>query len=176
MANEAREAVDAFLQVKMAADSALPPAKIAKAINRLPVSADAKALIMKISQITIRVGEQVIRLGRLIVSFSLDLAKRFPNTTFAVIIGLVMTGLVSQIAWIGPILVGFVGPILLIAGIAWGSVKDQREASLNRRIELLAKIGEADRDGLLDRLAILEGSFRAAEAVVIEQGGAKNGA
>ena len=167
------DAADAFLQVKMAADAALPPAKIEKAISRLPISADSKALIMKISQVAIRVGEHVVRLGRLIVSFALDLAKRFPNTAFVLIIGLVVLSLVAQ-TWVGAFLVGFVGPILLIAGVAWGAVKDLEQASIQKRIELLGKIGEADRAGLLDRLAILEGQFRAAEAVVVEQGGAKN--
>jgi hypothetical protein len=168
------DAADAFLQVKMAADAALPPAKIEKAISRLPISADSKALIMKISQVAIRVGEHVVRLGRLIVSFALDLVKRFPNTAFVIIIGLVILSLVGQIAWVGPFLAGFLGPILLVAGVAWGAVKDLEQASMQKRIELLARIGEADRAGLLDRLALLEGQFRAAEAVVVEQGGARN--
>jgi hypothetical protein len=110
----------------------------------------------------------------LIVSFALDLVKRFPNTAFVIIIGLVILSLVGQIAWVGPFLAGFLGPILLVAGVAWGAVKDLEQASMQKRIELLAKIGEADRAGLLDRLAILEGQFRAAEAVVVEHGGAKN--
>jgi hypothetical protein len=169
---EHEDAADALAALKFAAESALPAVKIEKAISRLPVSADSKALIMNISQVTVRVGREVLRVGRLVVSFAIDLAKRYPNTAFAVIIGLVMTGLISLIPWIGPFLAAFLGPILLIAGIAWGAANDLREASLRKRLELLEKVGEADRNGLLERLAILEGQFRAAEAVVVEQGGA----
>jgi hypothetical protein len=164
------------MRLKTAADNAASPDRIEKAINRLAISADAKALTMNVSQLVVRIGEETIRVGGLIVSFAIDLAKRYPKTAFGVAIALVVTALIGIIPWIGPFLAAFLGPIFLIAGIAVGATNDLRDSAITKRLELLEKVGEADRSGVLDRLAILEGQLRASEATEVQESGAASDA
>lgn len=166
---EAMPSPVAVMRLKEASDAVAPPERIEKAINRLAISADAKALTMNVSQLVVRIGEETIRLGGLIVSFALDLAKRYPNTAFGIAIALIVTALIGFIPWIGPFLATFLGPIFLIAGVTIGATNDFRENAITKRLELLEKVGEADRSGVLDRLAILEGQLRASEATEVRQ-------
>lgn len=158
---------------------------IRKQVNNLPISADAKALVMKIAQVSVRVGERMIRIGRLILGFVLDLANRYPNTAFALILTIVVTTLIGFIPWVGPFLAGFFGPLLGVLTLIVGGISDMRaralltrtsaqQAALEAQTELLDKLASAEKSGLLDRLPELTRLFDATERDVVLAGGAKN--
>lgn len=111
--------------------------KIDEHIRRLPISADAKALISNLAKTTWAVGEHVVQIGRRIISFILDLAKQFPNTAFGVIIGITLTALIAAVPFLGPLLAPFLGPLLIAFGLAAGAVQDMRETALRTRVAIL---------------------------------------
>ena len=48
-------------------------------IDQLPVSADAKALLMDLAELTLTVGGKVLAFGRKILAIVFDLASKFKN-------------------------------------------------------------------------------------------------
>lgn len=107
------------------------------ALDRLPVSADAKALLRDLAEVTITVGRQVLAIGRKIVAFALGLVNAFPNTLFGIILGVVLTMLVGSIPLVGFLLAPLVGPLLLAFGITMGAISDMRDGALRARVSEL---------------------------------------
>lgn len=108
-----------------------------KQLDRLAISADAKALLRDLARLSLTVGEAVLNVGRRIVGFIIDLAQRYPNTAFGVIVGVVITLLIAAVPFIGPFLAGFLGPLMMAFGIAIGALRDMGDASLRQRITIL---------------------------------------
>lgn len=98
-------------------------------IERLPVSAEVKALLFKLSKFTINVGGTVVRLGKKIVEVAIMLANKYKNTTLGLIIGAILTVLIAGIPWIGSALSGFLGPLLMLIGITKGLWEDLKKDS-----------------------------------------------
>lgn len=126
-------------------EDAVPLRKIERMIDRLEISADAKALIMDIASLTVRVGEMIIAIGRKVVSFALGLIKKFPNTAFGIVIALIVGALLGSafggIPLLGTVLVAKLKAILLIFGIAKGALTDMAGMPLRSAVdELVAKI------------------------------------
>tara|TARA_R110002124_G_scaffold114217_1_gene268770 strand:+ start:2738 stop:3241 length:504 start_codon:yes stop_codon:yes gene_type:complete len=105
------------------------------ALDRLPVSADAKSLLHDLANLTITVGKQILAIGRKIVSFALSLAKTFPNTIFGVILGVVLTVLIGSISLLGPLLAPVLGPLFVGFGLSMGAVNDMRNGDLHTRVD-----------------------------------------
>ena len=99
---------------------------IRERIESLPISADAKAILFDIAEITIDVGGKLVQAGRKILSFVFDLVQRFPNTTFGVLVGFVLTALVSSVPLLGPVLGALLGPLLIALGIGMGALADMK--------------------------------------------------
>jgi hypothetical protein len=108
-----------------------------KHLDRLAISADAKALLRDLARLSLKVGEAALNVGRRIVGFILDLARRFPNTAFGVIVGVVITLLIAAVPFIGPFLAGFLGPLMIAFGIAVGALRDMGDAELRSRVSIL---------------------------------------
>jgi hypothetical protein len=115
---------------------ALPPSKRAlrEQIDRLSISADAKAVLNDLLEIVIDVGGRMIAAGRQILAFILDLVRRFPNTAFGVIAALVISSLIASIPLLGLILGPLLSPLLLAFGLAAGAVTDLKDAPLRARV------------------------------------------
>jgi hypothetical protein len=143
-----------------AIDESMPLAQIEKMIHRLPISADAKGVVLSIAKVSVQLGDALLRVGRLIVSFIIDLARRFPNTTFGVVASIVVTMLIAAIPLIGSFLWPFLGPLLAAFGIVIGVTNDMRESALRARIGLLDRMAEAEKSGILDRIEAFERRFR----------------
>lgn len=111
--------------------------QLQKHIDRLAISADAKALLCDLGRLSMTVGDAVLQVGRRIVGFILDLAKRFPNTAFGVVVGVVLTMLIAAVPFIGPFLAGFLGPLMIAFGLTVGAVRDMGDASLRARMAAL---------------------------------------
>ncbi|TNC74921.1 hypothetical protein [Rubellimicrobium roseum] len=115
----------------MAVIADAPPRRdLSAALDRLPVSADAKALLHDLAKVTFTIGRQVLAIGRKIVAFALSLAKTFPNTIFGIILGVVVTMLVGSIPLVGALLASMVGPLLLAFGITMGAINDMRSGAI----------------------------------------------
>ena len=169
-----RVEADPLAQLAEAISESMSIAQIEKAVHRLPISADAKAIVIKVAGIGVQVGETLLRVGRMVVSFVIDLSKRFPNTAFGIVISAVVTGLIALIPWVGPLLFPLVGPLLAAFGIFFGWRIDTQAGALKARASLLDKMEAAEKSGLLDRIEAFERRFQAVEGALLDLGGAKN--
>lgn len=124
-------------KVLVAVNDSLPLRKIEEMLDRTDLSADAKSIVLEVASRTIVVAGQIVRIGRKVVSFALELAKTFPNTLFGVALALVMTALIATIPIFGAVLAGLLKSILLIFGIAQGALADMRSGELGSRFENL---------------------------------------
>lgn len=169
---------DPLAQLSDAISASMSIAQIKKAVHRLPISADAKAIVINVAEIGVQVGETLLRVGRMVVSFAIDLFKslreRFPNTTFGIVISAIVTALIAAIPWVGPFLWPLLGPLLAAFGIYVGMTNDMRESALRARASLLDKMEAAEKSGLLDRIEAFERRFQAVEGALLDLGGAKN--
>lgn len=108
-------------------------------IDRLSVSADAKALLNDLLDVVMDVGGRIIDAGRRILAFIFDLVERFPNTTFGVIVALVVSTLVASIPLLGLVLGPLLAPLLLAFGLAAGAIADLKDAPLRARVGALER-------------------------------------
>jgi hypothetical protein len=108
-------------------------------IDRLSVSADAKALLNDLLEMAIDVGGRIIDVGRRILAFIFDLVERFPNTTFGVIVALVVSTLIASIPLLGLVLGPLLSPLLLAFGLAAGAIADLKDAPLRARLGALER-------------------------------------
>jgi hypothetical protein len=138
--NDIASALEAALA---SVEESLTLRKIRGQIDRLAVSADAKALLMDIASMTVQVGEWIVAIGRKIVSFALDLSKRFPNTAFGIVIALVLGALVASafggIPLVGAVLVAKLQAIILLFGIAKGAMADMSLTSVGGEVDIFVK-------------------------------------
>lgn len=122
-------------------DLSNPPSKryLRDRIDRLAVSADAKALLYDLADITLDIGGKVVSAGRQILAFVLDLVKRFPDTAFGVIVALVVSSLIAAIPLLGVVLGPLLTPLLLAFGLASGALADLKEAAIRSRVSHLER-------------------------------------
>lgn len=115
---------------------ASPPSKrdLLASIDRLTISADAKALLNDLATITIEVAGKMVAAGRQILAFVLDMMKRFPNTAFGLIVALVISTLVAAIPLLGIVLGPLLAPLLLAFGIGAGALADLRSTEIRARV------------------------------------------
>lgn len=113
-------------------------------LDRLPLQADTKVLMGKLLGTTANVAGRIIEIGRSLLTFILDLVKRFPATSFGAIVGLTVTVLVGSIPFIGAILAPLIGPLLTAFMITNGALTDMRNGKIEKQIELFgAKLEQA---------------------------------
>lgn len=117
-------------------------------IERLSISADAKALLNDLLDVVIEVGGRVIAAGRQILAFIFGLVRRFPNTTFGVIVAMVVSSLITSIPLLGLILGPLLSPLLLAFGLVAGAIADLKDAPLRARVaDLERHFASATRNG-----------------------------
>lgn len=103
-------------------------------IDNLSISADAKALLADIKEVTIAVGEKLINIGRRIIEFAMAIVKKFPNTTFGLILGLLFGALISTIPVIGFLFGSIITPLMAALGFLRGIPEDLKDMALDRKI------------------------------------------
>ena len=132
----ARQRQDERDAAMKALNGARPLRAIVDQIDRMDISADAKALLRDLARITIRVGEVVIAIGRKALDFALELTKVFPNMVFGVIVGLIVGALVGSVPIIGPLL----APLAVAFGLAKGALEDVQDTGLRGRVADLERV------------------------------------
>jgi hypothetical protein len=108
-------------------------------LNRVELSADAKAAIAQLSDLTVTVGDKIIDVGRRIVAFVLELIRRFPQLTFCTLVALAMSALIGSIPFLGPPLSALLGPLLIAAGLGIGALAELRSGQLGESIDWLTR-------------------------------------
>lgn len=176
-------------ELKEAIRASATPVAIQEALNRLPIRADAKAVAMQIASVAVKIGGTILSIGRLIVDVAIKFASDYPNTTFAMILSIVVTMLIAMIPWIGPFLAGVIGPLLGALTILVGGISDWRTRALLMRVRLMnqidseaaasdlrrglmKKIDPDESADLVARIQELEKRFGGADREVRELGGA----
>lgn len=118
-------------------NSALPGRKLDALIERTNLSADMKALLSDLANITLKVGQTVLTIGRKVLTIAFDLLKAFPTITLGAIAALIITALIASIPLFGGVLAGMLSSILLVLGISAGALQDFRHPKLGERIDNL---------------------------------------
>lgn len=113
----------------------LEKSEIMNRLERMDISADAKVLLGQVADKTLEVGGRVIHLGRQILSFIIDLMRQYPNTVFGVLVGFVLSMLVSSVALVGAALGALLGPLLVALGLGIGAVADIENSIVRAKIE-----------------------------------------
>lgn len=103
-------------------------------IDRLNLAADAKALLSRIADITLRAGEFVIKVGRKILETIVGLISKFPKAAIGLIIGAAIGHLIALVPILGFLLGPIVTPLAMALGLALGLREDIRDAALKRAI------------------------------------------
>jgi len=99
-----------------------PKRKLYTQIQKLSISADAKALLFTMTDTVIKVGELLLPIGRAILGAALELLKIFPTLTLAVILSKFLPLLVP--AWFVKIkLAALISKIIPFFG-AYSDIKD----------------------------------------------------
>ncbi|WP_137109261.1 hypothetical protein [Rhodobacter sp. SY28-1] len=113
-------------------------------VDRLSISADAKSILMDVAKVTLAVGGKVIAIGRKILAFAIELAGKFQNVIFGVIIALIMSMVLATLPLLGPTIAALLTPLMVALGVGRGATEDFKNMSVQREI-----------DGLKQRMSIL---------------------
>jgi hypothetical protein len=108
--------------------------EIHRRLEQLDISADAKSLVMKLVDVSVSIGQTILSIGRKILTAILSLSKEYPNTTFGLVAGSVVSALVASIPLIGALISPILTPLFLAFGIASGAMNDMRERGLIARL------------------------------------------
>jgi hypothetical protein len=108
--------------------------KIMRMLDSLNISADAKQLLYQFSQVGIRVGKFILKIGRKILDFVCRIFEEFPNATFGMIFGAIAGALIASIPIIGFVLGPIFTPLAIIFGLAAGLKEDVKDKNLYRKI------------------------------------------
>jgi len=100
-------------------------------------SADAKGLLLRLATTTVKIGTTLVAIGRKVIQTVLAVAKFFPQTTFGIVIGSVLSLLVGSIPIVGFIVGPLLSPILLIFGIGGGALADFRRMHFEAKVKLI---------------------------------------
>lgn len=97
-------------------------------IERLPVSAEIKAFLFRVSKFTITVGKTLIGIGKRVMEITMLLLKKYPNTGLGVILGALLASLIGAIPLLGTALAAFFGPLLILFGLGKGLWEDVKSS------------------------------------------------
>ena len=130
--------IDAILEVE---NNILSKDKDLEFLERTNLSADSKAIILDISKYVIVVGKKLMSLGRKILTMVIQLLTTFPNTTFGLLMAMVLTalskGLFAGIPLIGVAIAGFLKSGLIIFGLTNGMISDMRSGKIGEGLETM---------------------------------------
>jgi hypothetical protein len=101
--------------------------KVKSYIEQLSVSAETKALLMKIAQFSISVGNTVVKMGKKILEMVIMLASKYKHAAFGMLLGALLASLIAAVPILGPPLAGFLEPLLILIGLGKGLWEDLKK-------------------------------------------------
>ena len=99
--------------------------------GRVALSGDQKALLFSLNDWVINIGRRTLHIGRKLLDLLIKLAVRYPNTSVALLVGLLVSYVFSHIPVIGDAL----GAALLAILALMGFVADWRQMAHQHPIE-----------------------------------------
>lgn len=97
-------------------DVSQPKSKIRKIIERMEISADAKALLFSLNDKVVKIGKILLPVGRAILGAALELLKLFPTLSLALILSKFLPLLLP--AWLVKIgVAGLISSFLTLLGL-----------------------------------------------------------
>ena len=108
--------------------------KIKSQIDNTELSADMKAVLYNIANVTVRIGDIVISAGRRIFEIATALINKFPNLTIGTLVGLVVATVIGgtlgsiTIAGAAPFagLAALISKLVVLLGVGKGFIEDLR--------------------------------------------------
>jgi len=125
-------------------------AKVKRYIENLDVSADMKAILSKLSRFSITVGKTALKIGKKILEIAIMLMSKFKIATFGLIVGALLTVIISSIPLIGAALATFLAPWLLLLGLGRGFLEDLKRdtpdlsSSIIDAVEIFAPLKKSE--------------------------------
>lgn len=104
-------------------------------IDRLNISAEGKVYLLSIAEVSLKVGNNLLSIGRKTVELIIHFCKSYPNTAVGLIIGSTAGLIVSSIPVIGWLIGWLVIPLLALLGLGVGVWMDIQEKSLKTNIK-----------------------------------------
>jgi hypothetical protein len=109
--------------------------KVIYEIQNLNIPAEAKAILVKIADLTITIGNRVLSIGKRILELTLYIVREYPNATTGLVVGAVIGLAFNFIPIIGHFISTIVTPLCMALGLAVGFWKDMKDKALKERIE-----------------------------------------
>ncbi|MDB9716409.1 hypothetical protein OAA72_06655 [Amylibacter sp.] len=120
--------------------------KIKSQIDNTELSADMKAVLYNIANVTVRIGDIVISAGRRIFEIATALINKFPNLTIGTLVGLVVATVIGgtlgsiTIAGAAPFagLAALLSKLVVLLGVGKGFIEDLRNNALKVEMDHVA--------------------------------------
>lgn len=103
--------------------------KLHDAIDKFNVSAEVKALLFSLADLTIKIGNTSVYLGQKMLELVAYFVKQYPKTTLGLVVGSVIALIINSIPVIGWVAGWIVTPLCLALGLAvgfWGDLQDKQ--------------------------------------------------
>ena len=108
--------------------------KLKNYIDNLNISPEMKAMLDSILNLTIKVGEMIVNIGRKIIEVVIYIVQQFPNMVMGTIIGFILGTLISSIPILGWIFGPIVIPALTFIGATYGLSFDMTDKNTKNTI------------------------------------------
>jgi len=120
-------------QVAKQIQNSLPPgatkSKLHAVIDKFNVSAEVKALLFSLADLTIKIGNTAVYLGQKMLELVAYFVKQYPKTTLGLVVGSVIALIINSIPVIGWVAGWIITPLCLALGLAvgfWGDLQDKQ--------------------------------------------------
>jgi len=94
--------------------------QIKSALDNVPMSAEAKAILYKLAKYSINLGGVIFKIGKKVLEIVIYLATNFQKLSFAMVVAALLSFLIASIPFLGPILAPFLTPLILLVGLTKG--------------------------------------------------------
>lgn len=110
-------------------------AEFRRMIDNLDIPAEVRVLLTELLNFSIKVGTEVLEVGKKIIEVVKALAKNFPHITAGIIIAVVLSFLVSCIPVLGFLLSWICTPLFLLVGVGAGIWKEYENTDLGKALK-----------------------------------------
>lgn len=110
-------------------NSSLPLKILDDLIERMALSADAKALLSDLARITVHFGGVLIPIGRKILTLALEIVRSFPNTVFGIVVTVAVGLVLGSMGKVAVALGAVLTPLMLIFAVTKGMMADFAQAN-----------------------------------------------
>ena len=116
-------------QIKNSLSPGATKSKLHDAIDKFNVSAEVKALLFSLADLTIKIGNTSVFLGQKMLELVAYFVKQYPKTTLGLVVGSVIALIINSIPVIGWVAGWIITPLCLALGLAvgfWGDLQDKQ--------------------------------------------------